>query len=269
MIKVHLYTTDISAFRLIKPIIGLYKITLVGVIVPKNRIKYKKVLDVISYCNKECINIITHGNDSDIIDFKGVDVAISWMYSQILPNSVLSKYPLGVLNMHGGFIPKYRGANVLQWAIINGDTEIGVTWHSMVEKVDAGPIFLETSVCIDKKMNALDVRSAQIDEGIKVFPIAWKNFLNLDFVAKIPNLGIGNVWKARVPKDGRIFSHYTKEKIFNTVRSLPYPWPPATILVDNIWVPIKKIEKFKLDNTFTFLLDDSSEIFIVLENTKK
>jgi len=269
MIKVHLYTTDISAFRLIKSIIDSYKITLLGVVIPKNRINHKKVLDVISYCNKEHIDIAIHSSNSDIVNLKEADTAISWMYSQILSNSILNNYSLGIINMHGGFIPKYRGANVLQWAIINGDTEIGVTWHSMVEKVDAGPIFLESSVCIDKKMNALDVRSAQIEEGIRTFPVAWRNFLNLSFVAKIPDLEMCDIWRKRDAKDGRIFSYYTKEKIFNIVRALPSPLPPATVLVDNVWVPIKKIVEFKMSNTFTFTLDDGSEVFIVLENTKK
>jgi methionyl-tRNA formyltransferase len=64
-------------------------------------------------------------------------------YGRILPKSILDLPSRGCLNVHYSLLPKYRGAAPAAWTIINGDAEAGVTTMKLVEKMDAGPIYLQ------------------------------------------------------------------------------------------------------------------------------
>lgn len=69
-------------------------------------------------------------------------------YGKILPRHVLSLPPMGCVNVHGSLLPKYRGAAPIQWAIINGETETGVTTMYMAPGVDTGDMILQRSMTI-------------------------------------------------------------------------------------------------------------------------
>jgi methionyl-tRNA formyltransferase len=69
-------------------------------------------------------------------------------FGRILPPSVLDLPPLGCVNVHGSLLPKYRGAAPIQWAIINGETETGITTMLMDPGMDTGPMLLRETVPI-------------------------------------------------------------------------------------------------------------------------
>ena len=72
----------------------------------------------------------------------------------ILPRSVLAIPKLGSVNVHPSLLPKYRGAAPIQWAIINGETETGVTIFQLSPRVDAGDILVQQKVAIGKDETA-------------------------------------------------------------------------------------------------------------------
>jgi methionyl-tRNA formyltransferase len=65
---------------------------------------------------------------------------------RILPKEVFDIPKFGSFNLHGSFLPKYRGAAPIQWALINGETETGLTTFKLAEKVDTGNIYLQQKV---------------------------------------------------------------------------------------------------------------------------
>ncbi|MGH7931218.1 MAG: methionyl-tRNA formyltransferase [Candidatus Binatia bacterium] len=67
-------------------------------------------------------------------------------YGRILPKSVLDLPPEGCLNVHYSLLPKHRGAAPAAWTIINGDKQAGVTTMQLVEKMDAGPVYLQEAL---------------------------------------------------------------------------------------------------------------------------
>jgi methionyl-tRNA formyltransferase len=69
-------------------------------------------------------------------------------YGRILPKTVLDLAPYGCLNVHYSLLPKYRGAAPAAWTIINGDEKAGVTTMQLVEKMDAGPIYLQETIAV-------------------------------------------------------------------------------------------------------------------------
>jgi len=78
------------------------------------------------------------------------DLIIVTAYGRILPGSLLNLPPLGTINVHGSLLPKYRGAAPIQWAVIKGETETGVTIMQMDEGMDTGDILLPVILPIEE-----------------------------------------------------------------------------------------------------------------------
>jgi methionyl-tRNA formyltransferase len=74
------------------------------------------------------------------------DIIVVVAYGRILPQTILELAPQGCLNVHYSLLPKYRGAAPAAWTIINGEREAGVTTMKLVEKMDAGAIYLQLSL---------------------------------------------------------------------------------------------------------------------------
>ena len=72
---------------------------------------------------------------------------------RILPKEVFEIPKFGSFNLHGSYLPKYRGAAPIQWALINGDKETGLTTFKLAEKVDTGNIYLQEKVEINPDDN--------------------------------------------------------------------------------------------------------------------
>jgi methionyl-tRNA formyltransferase len=72
---------------------------------------------------------------------------------RILPKEVFEIPKYGSFNLHGSYLPKYRGAAPIQWALINGDSETGLTTFKLAEKVDTGNIYLQEKVEINTADN--------------------------------------------------------------------------------------------------------------------
>jgi methionyl-tRNA formyltransferase len=70
-------------------------------------------------------------------------------YGKILPVPVLEALPRGCINVHGSLLPRYRGAAPVQWAVIRGEPETGVSIMQLDEGMDTGPVLLERRVAID------------------------------------------------------------------------------------------------------------------------
>ncbi len=82
------------------------------------------------------------------------DVVVTAAFGQILSEKFLSIPKFGVLNVHASLLPKYRGSSPIQWSIINGDEESGITIMRTVKAVDAGDILLKKATPIGKKETA-------------------------------------------------------------------------------------------------------------------
>ncbi|WP_432460674.1 formyltransferase family protein [Agarivorans sp. QJM3NY_25] len=77
------------------------------------------------------------------------DVMFSFYYRSMLSQSLLEIAPKGGFNLHGSLLPAYRGRAPVNWALVNGETETGVTLHTMTAKADAGDIVAQHKLAID------------------------------------------------------------------------------------------------------------------------
>jgi len=87
---------------------------------------------------------------ADFLRDAQADIAVSINYTGVLPQSVIDLFPLGVLNAHGGDLPRYRGNACQAWAIINGEDRIGLCIHRMIGgELDSGDIIARDYLNID------------------------------------------------------------------------------------------------------------------------
>jgi len=92
---------------------------------------------------------IKNNDFSTILKKYEPDLIVLTAYGNILPSDIINLAPLGTINVHGSLLPKYRGAAPIQWALINGETETGITIMQMDEGIDTGNILLQEKILIE------------------------------------------------------------------------------------------------------------------------
>ena len=111
------------------------------------------------------------------------DVVVVVAYGRILPEGFLNAFRYGALNVHFSLLPKYRGAAPVNWAIVNGETETGVTIIQMDAGLDTGDILLQESTAIDYRENAIELMDRLAALGAGLISEALKN---IDRIARVP-----------------------------------------------------------------------------------
>ena len=89
-------------------------------------------------------------------------------YGQILPKDILELPKYGCVNIHASLLPLYRGAAPVNWAVIRGETETGITIMQMDEGMDTGAILMQESISIDPKDTAGTVTEKLSDLGARL-----------------------------------------------------------------------------------------------------
>jgi methionyl-tRNA formyltransferase len=160
------------------------------------------------------------------------EIIVVVAYGRILPKTILELAPRGCLNVHYSLLPKYRGAAPAAWTIINGEAKAGVTTMRLVEKMDAGPVYLQESIAV-----APDETSGSLQT--KLTPIGSR--LLLETLRQLKEGGLqpreqdeSAVTFAPMLKkeDGRIDWNQSSLVIERRVRGLN-PWPGAYTHIGN------------------------------------
>ena len=155
------------------------------------------------------------------------DLIFSFYYRSMLPMSVLKLARLGAWNMHGSLLPKYRGRAPLNWAILKGETETGVTLHAMVEKPDAGGIVDQQAVPIGPDETAVEVFRKMTDAAVEVLGRSLSSLQKGSPRLRLNDLSKGSYFGRRTPQDGRIDWSRPAAEIHNLVRAVAPPFPGA------------------------------------------
>ena len=155
------------------------------------------------------------------------DVMVIWSYSMILPKSVIDVPRRGCVNLHGGLLPHYRGPHVMQWAIINGETETGVTLHYVDAGIDTGPVIAEERFPIEPEDDAFVVRGKLREAGTRLLRAWWPAIAAGTAPRAVQDESRAKYYPLRTPEDGRIDWTAPATTIHNLVRALAAPWPGA------------------------------------------
>ncbi len=160
------------------------------------------------------------------------DFIFSFYYRNMIKTQVLEIPRYGALNLHGSYLPRYRGRVPVNWAIINGESETGATLHYMVEKPDAGDIVDQEKVTIAFTDTALDLFGKVTAAAVTVIGRAWP-LLAAGTAPRIPmDLTAGNYCGGRKPGDGLIHWTMPAVQIYNLIRGVTHPYPGAFTHLD-------------------------------------
>ena len=155
------------------------------------------------------------------------DFLLSFYYRNMIKPQVLELARHGALNLHGSYLPKYRGRVPVNWAVINGETETGATLHYMVEKPDAGDIVDREKVSIEFTDTSLDVFNKVTAAAVTVIGRSWPRLV-AGTAPRIPmDLREGNYCGGRKPADGLIDWTKSAVQIYNLIRGVTHPYPGA------------------------------------------
>ena len=147
-------------------------------------------------------------------------------FGRILPPAILSLPPLGCINVHGSLLPKYRGAGPIQWAIINGETETGITTMLMDEGMDTGAMLLQEAIPItpDDTADTLSPRLAELGGRLLVETITRLKTGTL--LPRRQDSSRATLAPLLKKEDGAIDWALPATALANRVRGLS-PWPGA------------------------------------------
>lgn len=122
-----------------------------------NKITFSPVKECASQHNIAVFQPTTVRTPETFEEFRahGADLAVVVAYGRILPETFLTAFPKGAINVHFSLLPKYRGAAPVNWAIVNGETETGVTTMQMDVGLDTGDILMQRATAIGADENAI------------------------------------------------------------------------------------------------------------------
>jgi len=159
-----------------------------------------------------------------------LDLIVVVAYGKILPEEVLGIPRFGCVNLHASLLPSYRGASPVNWAIINGDKETGVTAIVMDKGVDTGPILLSEKAGIKEDETAGELSRKLSEVGAALLVKAIELFLE-GRIKPAPQDDRNATCAPLLKKeDGKIDWNLGAERIKNLVRGLS-PWPGAYTLL--------------------------------------
>lgn len=154
-------------------------------------------------------------------------------YGKILPPEILELPRLGCVNVHSSLLPKYRGAAPINWAILNGEDETGVTIMYMAEGLDTGDILAQRSTPININENAAELFSRLADLGAELL-IEVLEQLDRETAAAVPQDDNLSCYAPMLSKElSPMDWAKTARQLHDQVRGL-YPWPAATAILDTV-----------------------------------
>ena len=164
------------------------------------------------------------------------DLIVVAAFGRILPPTILSLPPKGCINVHGSLLPKYRGAGPIQWAIINGETETGITTMLMDEGMDTGAMLLQEKIAIEPGDTAgsLSPRLALLGARLLVETVQRLKAGTLE--SNVQDHALATMAPLLKKEDGAIDWRLPASVLANRIRGLT-PWPGAyTFLGQDRWM---------------------------------
>ena len=155
------------------------------------------------------------------------EVIFSFYYRNLLSDDILNLAPKGAFNLHGSLLPKYRGRAPLNWVLVNGEKETGVTLHRMTNRADAGDIVAQQTVAIADSDVALSLHRKLCAASQTLLGDALPKIRSGQTQERAQNDADATYVGRRTPDDGRLTWEKPAQELHNLVRAVSDPWPGA------------------------------------------
>ncbi len=169
------------------------------------------------------------------------DVFVVVAYGRLLTQEILDIPKMLCINVHGSLLPKYRGAAPVNWAILNGDKETGVTLQKMALALDAGEIIVQETMGIGDEENAAQLRQRMATVGAGLLVKTLDQYPTGQFPLKVQD-GNSVTYAPKLTKEiGKIDWRKSANSIINQIRGLQ-PWPGAYTFYNDKMLKISRAE---------------------------
>jgi len=194
-----------------------------------------------TYCLKQGLTVLQPNNlkDETFVDaLKKLNADLHIVVAfRMLPEQIWNMPPLGTYNLHASLLPKYRGAAPINWCIINGEIESGVTTFKLQHQIDTGNILLAEKVVVTENMTAGDLHDLLMQVGadllLKTVRLIEQSLINhsaLNFISQQEN-EVSHAPKL-YKQHCKIDWSKTTQQIHNHIRGLS-PFPGAICFLNN------------------------------------
>ncbi|MBJ9975037.1 bifunctional UDP-4-amino-4-deoxy-L-arabinose formyltransferase/UDP-glucuronic acid oxidase ArnA [Pseudomonas sp. S75] len=196
---------------------------------PNERIFFRSVAQ---FCAERDIEVyapddVNHPLWVERIKSLAPDFLFSFYYRQLLGEPILACATRGAFNLHGSLLPRYRGRAPGNWAIIQGETQTGVTLHRMVNRADAGPILAQYPVAIARTDTGLllhqKLRAAAADLLRDNLPLLASGALT----EVLQDEAQASYYGRRSAADGIIDWTRPANQLYDLIRAVTHPYPGA------------------------------------------
>lgn len=170
------------------------------------------------------------------------DFLFSFYYRSMMKPRVLALPSRGALNLHGSYLPRYRGRAPVNWVLVNGETETGVTLHEMDEKPDHGAIVAQRRIAIGRDDTALSLTRKLAAESRLLLREIYPKLMDGSAPRTPQDHRQSSYFGGRKPSDGAIVWTQPAESIRNLVRAVTDPWPGAFTSFDGRRVLVWRAE---------------------------
>jgi UDP-4-amino-4-deoxy-L-arabinose formyltransferase/UDP-glucuronic acid dehydrogenase (UDP-4-keto-hexauronic acid decarboxylating) len=208
------------------------------IVTAKEATEYKKGVEDFVALGEEIrakVIVTSRINDEETIDkIKSagpIDIGVSINYTNVISQEVIDLFPLGILNAHGGDLPRYRGNACQAWAILNGEDRIGLCIHKMIGgELDSGDIIEREYLPIDIDTKITEVYDWMRQRIPEMFLSAVRK-LERDpgYVLEVQSKDPRDALRCypRVPEDGRIDWSQSAEEILRLINASNKPYAGA------------------------------------------
>ncbi|WP_421847064.1 bifunctional UDP-4-amino-4-deoxy-L-arabinose formyltransferase/UDP-glucuronic acid oxidase ArnA [Marinomonas sp.] len=155
------------------------------------------------------------------------DYIFSFYYRDMLSQDLLDCAKLGAFNLHGSLLPKYRGRAPVNWALVNGESQTGVTLHKMTTRPDQGDILAQQTVNIEENDTALTLHGKMDTASGVLMANVLPALLNGSVTYTKQNDADATYFGRRTAADGELDWKKSAQELFNLTRAVTQPYPGA------------------------------------------
>ncbi len=203
------------------------------------------------------------------------DLILSLYYRARIPEEIFSQAKLGAYNLHGSYLPTYRGRAPLNWAILNGENFTGASLHVLEKNFDTGDIVDRRKVYFTQDEYVGDIQPKVAQTAVDMFAENLPKLLSGN-VKKIPQIELEEVpsyFGKRTPEDGRIDFSKDAEEIRNLIRAVSRPFGGAFFDIEDkryiVWradidktTPLQSVGKIILETPQKLIFSACNAVLI-------
>ncbi len=201
---------------------------------PEDGIRYRSVY---KFAVKHRLPVIrAKGKDKNLEQFfrdKKPDLLWITDYRYLIPENIISLAPIGTINLHPSLLSKYRGRAPINWAIINGETILGLTAHFVDDGMDTGDIIYQERFFLSQEQDIGDALNILYPLYGLITQKVLKAFESGNVSRRPQNHFDSTAFSRRTPADGLIDFSKPALSVWNLIRAVSRPYPGAFSFINN------------------------------------